>query len=274
MKTESIRLWDREDAPLLHAYWPEEKKSRAAVILFAGGAYHTRVPHEAYADWFAEKGMAAFVCDYRVYPDRFPLPLLDARRAVRLLRHRAEAYDLDPQKILVLGSSAGGHLAAMVSTYTEPIDGEGVDDIDLESPIPNGQILCYPVIHLVSQRLGGNIGSAWNLLGDRVLELGEALTPAYQVKESTPPCFVWHTAADAVVPMSNSLDYARALQEKGVPVELHVFPYGRHGLGLADDLSDPGIRHTAQWKPLLLRWLTLEGFLSDDDMNGGHENAV
>lgn len=263
MKTERIPLWDWPGAPALLACWPDSRRTRAAVILFAGGAYHTRVPHEAYAGWFAEKGMAAFVCEYRVHPHQFPLPLLDARRAVRLLRHRAEAYGLDKDKILVLGSSAGGHLAALVSTYAQPIDGEGADAADLESPIPNGQILSYPVIHLVSRRLGANIGSAQNLLGSRVLELGEALTPAYLATESTPPCFLWHTAADSVVPMGNSLDYARALQEKGVPVELHVFPYGRHGLGLADDLTDPAIRHAAQWKPLLLRWLALEGFLPE-----------
>lgn len=207
--------------------------------------------------------MAAFVCDYRVYPHQFPLPLLDARRAVRLLRHRAGLYGLDKNKILVLGSSAGGHLAALVSTYTGSIEGERADSIDAESPIPNGQILSYPVIHLISRRLGANIGSAQALLGDKVLELGEALTPAYLVTKDTPPCFLWHTAEDVVVPMGNSLDYARALQEKGVPVELHIFPYGRHGLGLADDLTDPAIRHAAQWKPLLLRWLTLEGFLPE-----------
>ena len=263
MKHETIPLWDRPDAPALQAYWPDARTTQAAVILFAGGAYHTRVPHEAYAGWFAEKGMAAFVCDYRVYPHQFPLPLLDARRAVRLLRHRAERYGLDKNKILVLGSSAGGHLAALVSTYTEAIDGEGADEIDRESPVPNGQILCYPVIHLVSRRLGANIGSAQNLLGDRVLEIGEKLTPAYLATASTPPCFLWHTAADSVVPMGNSLDYARALQENGVPVELHVFPYGRHGLGLAEEPDDPAIRHAAQWKLLLLRWLALEGFLPE-----------
>lgn len=263
MKHETIPLWDWPDAPVLQAYWPDIRKTQAAVILFAGGAYHTRVLHEAYADWFAEKGMAAFVCDYRVYPHQFPLPLLDARRAVRLLRHRAQTYGLDKNRILVLGSSAGGHLAALVSTYTEAIDGEGMDEVDRESSVPNGQILCYPVMHLVSRRLGANIGSAQNLLGDRVLELGEELTPAYIATESTPPCFVWHTAADSVVPMGNSLDYARSLQENGVPVELHVFPYGRHGLGLADEPGDPAIRHAGQWKPLLLRWLALEGFLPE-----------
>lgn len=263
MRRETIPLWDWPGAPALQACWPDVLRTGACVILFAGGAYHIRVPHEAYAEWFAERGMPAFVCDYRVYPERYPLPLLDARRAVRLLRHRAADYGLDGQKILVLGSSAGGHLAALVSTCTTAIEGEDVDDADAESPLPNGQILCYPVIHLVSRKLGANIGSAQNLLGDRVLELGESLTPAYLVTKSTPTCFIWHTAADTVVPIGNSLDYARALQEKDVPVELHIFPYGRHGLGLADDETDPAIRHAAQWKPLLLRWLALEGFLPE-----------
>lgn len=261
MKIERIALWHKPDSPYLEACIPEKRASDAAVILFPGGGYHIRVSHEAYSEWFAQRGIAAFVCEYRVFPNQFPLPLLDARRAVRFLRHNAEKYQINPQKIVVLGSSAGAHLAALVSTYLESIPGENEDEIDTQNPIPNGQILCYPVIHLVSRRLGANIGSAQNLLGNHVLELGEALTPAYLVREDTPPCFLWHTSEDDVVPVTNSLDYARALHEKGIPVELHVFPYGRHGLGLADDATDKAALHAAQWKPLMLRWLAMQGFI-------------
>ena len=138
------------EIPQITYYGAKDKTSDIAIVIFPGGGYGGRADHEGrgYAEFFNENGIDAFVCDYRVYPHHFPLPLLDARRAVRWVRYHADEYGINKDKILVIGSSAGGSLATLVSTYREPIEFEGVDEIDNESPFPNGQILCYPVVTL------------------------------------------------------------------------------------------------------------------------------
>ena len=137
-----------EEIPEITAYIPAEKKCNGAVVIFPGGAYRGRAAHEGkgYAEFLQSKGICAFDVAYRVSPHRFPLELLDARRAVRWVRAHAEEYGIDKNKIAVMGSSAGGHLAAMVSTYIDPIEFEGLDSVDAEDYLPNAQILCYPVI--------------------------------------------------------------------------------------------------------------------------------
>ncbi|MBO7292531.1 MAG: alpha/beta hydrolase, partial [Clostridia bacterium] len=155
------------ETPAVTFYPPAEKKSDAAVVIFPGGGYHHRAKHEGegYAEFLNGFGIAAFVVDYRVTPAYFPDPLLDARRAVRFVRANAERFGIDPQKIAVMGSSAGGHLAALVSTYLERIEGEGVDAIDEFDALPNAQVLCYPVIS--SDERIAHVGSFRTLLGDR-----------------------------------------------------------------------------------------------------------
>ena len=194
---------------------------------------------------------------YRVSPATFPDPLLDARRAVRFVRANAERFGIDTAQVLVMGSSAGGHLAALVSTYREAIDGEGADAIDEQSPFPNAQVLCYPVIS--SDPSVGHSGSYQKLLGER---LGEAAAydPELSVTPETPAAFIWHTAADPVVNVTNSYRYAAALRAANVPCEVHVFPFGPHGMGVA--ANDP---HVAQWVPLLREWLILGGYLPREE---------
>ncbi len=265
MKTITKPLWDNtpgmcEEIPQLTAYIPDNKKSDAAIVIFPGGGYGGRAPHEGkdYAVFLAENGYTAFVCDYRVSPHRFPLPLLDARRAVRTVRSKASEYGIDKTKIAVMGSSAGGHLASFVSTYTKPIDFEGLDDIDREDFLPNAQILCYPVIKLYDEA-DTHMGSAENLLGDRYDELCRDCSADLIATEKTPQAFIWHTFADAVVPIGNSLDYAKTLKKCGVPVEMHLYPDGGHGQGLAfkeDEVS----KHLSSWSGLLLKWLSYIGF--------------
>ncbi len=257
--TEALGL--SEEMPTITEYIPKEKKSNAAVVIFPGGGYHMRAPHEGdgYAKFLAEKGICAFVCDYRVAPHRFPLPLLDARRAVRFVRYNAEKYGIDKNKIAVMGSSAGGHLAALTSTYFEKIAYEDLDDIDKEDFIPNAQILCYPVIKLSVDSTLTHTGSCINLLGEAQLPLSRSLTPQYIVSEKTPPCFMWHTLADGAVPVTNSLDYAAALRSRNISCELHVFPDGYHGMGLAK-AEDKVAKHVSTWAEMLLRWLEYIGF--------------
>ena len=159
-----------------------------------------------------------------------------------------------------MGSSAGGHLASFVSTYFEPIEFEGVDEIDNEDFIPNGQILCYPVINLCDYNIA-HIGSGDNLIGDKYLPYNpdqylsrKKFSSDYNVSKKTPKAFIWHTFSDEGVDVRNSLCYAKALREYGVPVEMHLYPDGRHGLGLTGK-SDKIEVHIAQWAESLIKWL-------------------
>ncbi len=260
MKINTELLWEKtpgmcEEVPRLTAYIPDNKKSDAAIVIFPGGGYGGRASHEGedYARFLAENGYTAFVCDYRVFPHRFPLPLLDARRAVRTVRSKASEFGINKDKIAVMGSSAGGHLAAFLSNYDKPIDFEGLDEIDREDFLPNAQILCYPVIKLYEDA-DTHIGSANNLLGDKYEELCKACSPDIIASEKTPQAFIWHTFNDSCVPVGNTLDYAKALKCNNIPLELHIYPHGSHGLGLAK-ADDSVSKHVAAWSDALLKWL-------------------
>lgn len=260
IKTEKFDLWSKipgeyTEVPKITSYIPADKKSDLAIIIFPGGAYGFRAEHEGreYAEFLAENGYSAFVVDYRVAPHKFPLPLLDARRAIRTVRFYADKFGIDKNKIAVMGSSAGGHLSALASTYFEEIEYEKTDEIDFENFIPNYQILCYPVISLYGKGLT-HFGSGKNLLGDALAEKGEELSPHLLVSDKTPPAFIWHTFADNSVNVQNSLLYVENLKENGIKAELHIFPDGEHGLGLSKK-DDRISRHISQWTKLLLKWL-------------------
>ena len=154
-----------------------------------------------------------------------------------------------------MGSSAGGHLAGMVSTYTAPIEYEDIDKIDRENGIPDATILCYPVLHAPDGTDVAHVGSFINLCGEN----GDfkAVSDDENVTDSTPPAFIWHTSDDDGVNVINSYLYASALRRHGIPHEVHVFPKGPHGLGLA-----PGFPHVAQWAPLMKNWLAFMGWLN------------
>ena len=253
------RLWEEDEGSTLIHYYPAKvKKGDAAIVIFPGGGYHHRAIHEGqgYAEHFAELGLDSFVVDYRVTPNHFPLPLLDARRGVRFVRYYAEKFGINPDKVAVMGSSAGGHLSALVSTYKNAIDGVGVDEIDEISPIPNSQILCYPVINMVDAVIGHR-PSAINLLGEDNLDFAPSVSPDLIADESTPDAFIWHTANDNGVHVKNSYTFAGVLRNFNVPVEMHIFPYGNHGLGLAPDMPNT----VGQWAPLMDNWLRAKGWV-------------
>ena len=251
-------LWSDPGSTKIRFYPAENKRGNGTVLIFAGGGYLTRATYEEaeYAEKINEYGLNAFTVDYRVSPNRFPLPLLDARRAVRFVRENAERFGIDPHKIAVMGSSAGGHLAALLSTYREPIEGEGVDATDALDFLPDAEILCYPVITLGESHR--HKWSAFNLLGEKVNELAAALSPDLIADEKTPRTFIWHTANDELVPVKNSIRYVERLTSLGVPVEYHIVPDGRHGLGLAEE--NP---YVARWTELLKGWLILNGWLEE-----------
>lgn len=204
--------------------------------------------------------------DYRVKPEVFPAPLCDARRAVRFVRYYAEKFEIDPALVSVMGSSAGGHLAALVSTYRNEIAGEGVDEIDKESYIPNAHILCYPVISTVDDTIWHR-GSGLNLLGEDNLDFAPNVSPDLIADENTPQAFIWHTAEDKSVNVINSYAYASTLRRKNVPVEMHIFPEGPHGLGLCvlhaslDEEAKKMRRHVGRWSQMLLTWLSYIGYI-------------
>ena len=232
-----------DPAPELAHFPPAAGAERGgAVVVFAGGGYHGRSEHEGagYARFFAGRGFHAFVCAYRVAEDHgqglHPAPLADALEAVRLVRSRAGELGFGEKRIGVVGSSAGGHLAAHLSAVSGTL-----------APVsrPDWTILCYPVIALFGP--AAHTGSRDNLLGpDRGDEKAAALSPHQLVDDLTPPAFLWHTLEDGAVPMENSLLYAEALRRAGVPFELHVTERGRHGLGREADFD---------WADRAIRWL-------------------
>ena len=260
MNTKLIPMWDKIPGPTdgglpeFTYYEPAEPKTDAAVVIFPGGAYLHLAEHEGkgYAEYLAAAGYHAFVCRYRVRLEEkqtlYPWPLVDARRAVRLVRKSAAEYGIDPGRIAVMGSSAGGHLVAMASTYFGPLDGETSDEIDAVDCRPNATISCYGVV--AAPFIEGD--KEWLrscLLGGSDEHWLEA-SPELNVTESTPPAFLWNTSDDPVVNVIHLYKYATALREHGVPHEVHVFPHGSHGMGLG--LWDPSV---GQWGPLMLNWL-------------------
>lgn len=247
--------WDVE---LTH-YPAKEKKTTATVLILPGGGYAMHAEYEGagYAEFLNELGMDAFVLIYRVQPNRFPLPLNDARRAVRYLRYNSEKFGIDPNRIAIMGSSAGGHLSALLSTYRQKVANEEFDAIDEENYLPNAQILCYPVINMTDETIRHN-GSMKNLLGDEQLHLQPEVSPDLIADEKTPPAFIWHTAADGAVSVINSYRYATRLREVGVSVEMHIFPEGNHGLGIPREKNP----YVTRWADMLAEWLQFIGFFA------------
>lgn len=222
-----------------------------AILVLPGGGYARQADHEAepVAEWLASLGIHAFVLRYRVAPDRHPAPLTDAKEAMLHIRSGSHGPAVDPARVGVLGFSAGGHLAATLSTAVST----GVAHLDVAAAIPDLAVLCYPGVsytHNVHQ------GCVDNLLGGSPPpELLAGLSAERRVTAETPPAFLWHTADDEAVPASHSLTYAQALVDAGVPAELHVFPHGRHGIGLGAGV--PGADH---WPALCAAWLERAGW--------------
>ncbi len=245
-----------EERPRLTPYLPAASAPTAAVIVCPGGGYRMLAPHEGepVARWLNGLGIAAFVLEYRIAPERHPAPLHDAQRAIRLVRHHAAEWNVAPDRIGILGFSAGGHLAATAGTQYDAGDPRADDPVERVSSRPDLLILCYPVITFVSERESASMN---NLIGaDAPGDLRRSLSAELHVKPETPLSFLWHTAEDAAVPVDDSLRFAGALHRAGVPFALHVFPRGRHGLGLATD--DPTV---GQWTTLCARWLAVQGFV-------------
>ena len=249
------------DIPTLTPFLPAAGTATgAAIVICPGGGYGGLANHEGadYALYLNQHGITAFVLKYRLgsHGYRHPRMLEDAQRAIRTVRARATEWNLDPKRIGIMGSSAGGHLASTALTHFDAGRPDATDSIERQSSRPDLGILCYPVI-----TMGTNThqGSKNNLLGkDPAPELVALLSSESQVTATTPPCFVWHTSEDKAVKVENSLEFAAALQKHGVPFDLHVYQKGRHGIGLADK---PPFTNAHPWARDLVFWLKEQGFV-------------
>lgn len=237
------------------------RKAVGAVIVCAGGAYQFRCDHEAYpiAEWLRSCGVNAFVLNYRVAPYKAPCMQEDLHRAVRFVRANAGKWNIDPEKIGVIGFSAGGHLAASGCTLRET-GIECGDALDAVSCHLNAGMFCYPVITMGE---GCHEGSRKALLGDELPpEKLDRYSLERQIGDFTPPCFLFHTMEDDVVPaFPNSVAFAAAMHKAGRPCELHLFEHGGHGWS-------SGEGEAGQWRQLCESFLRRHGF-----MKAGEENA-
>jgi acetyl esterase/lipase len=245
--------------PTLDIYLPEGGKATGAgVLVLPGGGYQIlTVPGEgpAPARFFRSHDVAAFVLRYRHGPRyHYPTTLLDAQRALRLIKSRAKEYRIDPAKVGVLGGSAGGHLAAMLATLYDgkllPPAPYVADDIDAQSARPAFALLLYPVIDLTDDGVTHR-GSRTNLTQDDTA-LFEALSPQKHVTADTPPTFLVHGTNDRLVPVKNSLLFYEACLKAGVPVEMHILDNGPHGFGMGTAMNDETVR---DWPTQALRFM-------------------
>ena len=230
------------------------------MVILPGGGYGGLAPHEGegYAEWLVTNGISCFVVKYRLgaHGYRHPRMLEDAARAVRLVRSRAAQWAIDPKRVGIMGSSAGGHLASTLLTHFASGQPDAADAVERQSSRPDLGILCYPVITMGTNT---HAGSKNNLLGkDPSPELVKLLSNELQVTKETPPCFLFHTYEDTAVPVENSLAFTAALRKAGVPLDLHIYQKGRHGIGLGDK---PPFAHVHPWANDCLLWLKEQGFV-------------
>jgi acetyl esterase/lipase len=249
---------DETDIPTL-TYYPALHGAPTAVIVAPGGGYGAlAMNHEGWqvAYWLNAVGVSAFVLKYRLGPRyHHPIELGDAQRAIRTVRARAAEFGVKPDRIGMMGFSAGGHLTSSAETHFDSGNPDAPDPIDRASSRPDFAILGYPVISFTAPYT--HKGSARNLLGDSPdPKLLENLSNELQVTSQTPPTFLFTTSEDTGVPSENSVAFYLALHKAHVPAELHIFQHGPHGVGL--DLGDPAL---GEWPKLLINWLRGLGLL-------------
>jgi len=264
-----IRLWEGDapgargqrpqDIPTLTPFAPEkEKRNGATMLVLPGGGYSNLAEHEGtgYAEWLAAHGVTAYVLKYRLGANgyRNPIELGDVTRALRMVRAFAKRDGLDPARVGVIGSSAGGHLASSIATHFDAGKPSDPDPIERESSRPDLVVLCYPVITMGEF---AHAGSRKQLLGDTPSpEALKDMSTELQVTKDTPPGFIWSTFEDKTVPVENSLMFAEALRRAGVPFSLHIYEKGAHGLGF----GRPG-RPAPPWGDELLYWFRERKFM-------------
>ena len=251
-----------EDQPVITPYLPAEGRANGtAVVVFPGGGYqHLSMEKEGsdVANWLASTGVTAFVVRYRLGPKyHHPTELADAQRAIRTVRSRAAEWRVDPNRVGIIGFSAGGHLASSAGTHFDagvPSSGDAVERVGSR---PDFMILMYPVITMRGDSTT-HLGSRKNLLGDAPDDaLVHLMSNELQVTRNTPPTFIVHSTDDKTVPVENALMFYQALRNNAVPVEMHVFEHGGHGFGLA-----PNDAALAAWTTLAESWMRRHGWIA------------
>ncbi len=251
------------DIPTLTAFLVNTDEAAPAVMICPGGGYAMlAIDHEGFqiANWFNELGINAFVLKYRIGQwegkgYRHPDMLNDAQRGFRIIRNRAKEWNINPNKMGVLGFSAGGHLASTLGTHFDNGNPKSTDPIEQQSCLPNFMILGYPVISL--NQAFTHQGSRRYLLGATPdPELVHFLSNETQVSALTPPTFIFHTDNDGSVPVENALVFYMALKKFKIPAEMHIYEKGKHGVGFAPDDKILGT-----WPDRLKDWLQVRGIL-------------
>ena len=269
----TLPLWSageggkNSETSFLSVFVPQPGRGNGtAVIIAPGGAYRglaSNLEGRQVADWFTARGVPAFVLKYRLGAENpYPVPLMDAQRAVRLVRSVSKSYKVSPNRIGIMGFSAGGHLAAMEATSFDDGKADAPDLVERLAGRPDFLILGYPWLNAMqpnSKKLITYCSVLNSMPADKCKEWEEPYTPALHVTAKTPPTFIYHTTDDAVVPVQTSVELYSALVSAGVPAEMHLFRHGVHGTGLGagDEALD-------FWPALLEAWMRGQGWLTAD----------
>lgn len=246
--------------PTLTVYWPAvDRPNGTAVIICPGGGYgilsHDREGIQ-YAQWLSHLGVTSFILKNRLKEYGHPAPLQDVLRAVRLVRSRAAEFKIDPARVGVMGSSAGGHLAASAGTLFDHADGKTGAALDAVNARPDFLILMYPVISMAEGVT--HAGSRENLLGkQRTPEQEAFFSLENRVTAGTPPTLLIHTQEDKSVPIENSIRFFQALTRAGVPAEFYAFEHGSHGMGMKAEFGT-----ASDWPDRAREWLRARGLLT------------
>lgn len=247
---------EQADVPTLTLFRPQPGSGNGtAVIVAPGGGYMglaSNLEGRQVADWFTSRGITAFVLKYRLgqkYP--YPIPLTDARRAIRLVRTRAREFSIAPERIGIMGFSAGGHLAAAAGTMYDAGQADAADTVERASSRPDFVILGYAWLNAMKPEQKGVLGYCGLMKATpEKCKTFEQYSPDEHVNAQTPPTFLYHTTDDELVPVDASIMFYQALRKASVPAEMHIFAKGRHGSGLG--LGDAALD---QWPTLLEAWL-------------------
>ncbi len=255
----SIKKISLVKKPILEIFLPSKRnRQEKSVIIFPGGGYGFLAydwEGSDIAKWFNSKGITAFVLKYRLPNSKSLItshkaPIQDAQRAMRWLRFNADKLRINSNKIGVIGFSAGGHVASTLGTQFNTLNDFKEDHLDTISARPNFMALIYPVITMKDDYT--HKGSRSNLLGKNPSnELIEKYSNELHVTKNTPSTFIVHSSNDNSVPVENSLQFYKALNDKDIKVEMHIYPTGKHGYSLA--INKKGYLHT--WTDRLSDWL-------------------
>lgn len=263
MRRESFRFWEDDPTVSLEAYIPDDGQNLPVIVVLPGGAYFALSEREGgqVAEHFAQRGFAAFVLRYStMHPSfeepytkinlhtRFPEPMYITASAISLIRNNAGDFNADPDRICIMGFSAGGHLAANYCNEwnsLEVLDAIGASSEEIR---PNACVLCYAATRLRKSSATMNLA----VFGEKENYPDELLgrwCAAEHINRDTPPTFLWHTATDSMVPVSQSLEMAASLAEEGIPYEVHIFSEGDHASGLAEGMA------AEAWKDLAVKFI-------------------